>query len=101
MAANTVEEVRVLKRGGGAAATFAFIAMVLSIISLILALRATHQASTANTNAKSAIVKSSDLKTKVDNALGTLNKATSGGGVGENNPQPVTGSNPLPNANGQ
>jgi hypothetical protein len=101
MAANTVEEVRVLKRGGGAAATFAFIAMVLSIISLILALRASQHANTANANAKSAIVKSSDLKTKVDNALGALNKATPGGGVGENSPQPVIGTNSLPNANGQ
>jgi hypothetical protein len=24
-----------------------------------------------------------------------------GGGTGENSPQPVTGTNPLPNANGQ
>jgi predicted PurR-regulated permease PerM len=102
MAEKVVEEVRVLKRGGGAAATFAFFAMILSVVALVLASQANNKATEALQTANHARDQVHTLNAKVDDALGTLNNASSGSGSGENTTQPVPGgSNATPNGNGQ
>lgn len=101
MADKVVEEVRVLKRGGGAAATFAFFALLLAIVGLILALRATNHANQALKQAKSNADQIKSLNVRLDSALGKANQASPGGGTGVNNSvQPATG-NTIPNGNGQ
>jgi Flp pilus assembly protein TadG len=92
-----VEEVRVLKRGGGAAIVWGFLAFVISLIALITALHAQAKVNNATERANSAIQKVDKLSNHVDNALGK--QSTTGNSV--NGATTTGGNNPVPTANGQ
>ena len=89
------------RRGRGGALLLTFILLVITFAALVIAWLAVHRANEAVRKANDAVAKTQTLSNKVDNALGTLNKASSGAGTGANSPQPVPGTNTLPNANGQ
>lgn len=96
-----VEEVRVLKRGGGAAATFAFLALIIAVVALVMALQAQNKVKQATDQAKIAQSKVSHLQTYIDNSLGSRSTASSGAGAGPNTQQAIPSTNTTPNGNGQ
>lgn len=95
--AENVEQVRVLKRGGGAAATFAFLAMVLSAVALVIALHAQTRANDAAAQVKTAEQKVQKLSSHLDNALGK--QSTTGNAANTSNT--TGGNNQVPTVNGQ
>jgi hypothetical protein len=97
MADEKVEEVRVLKRGGGAAITWGFLAFVISVVALVVALHAQTKANTATERANAAIQKVDKLSNHVDNALGK--QSTTGNAA--NGANTTGGNNPVPTVNGQ
>jgi hypothetical protein len=76
---------------------FAFLALVISIVALVLTIGARNMASDAQKTANNT---KNYAQTAVDKALNEANKASTGGGTGQNNPQPAAGTT-MPNGNGQ
>ena len=95
------EVVTVPRSGRGGAFLLTFILLLITFAALVISWLAVHRANQAVQKANDAISKTQRLSTKVDNALGTLNKASTGAGAGPNNPQPTPSTYALPNANGQ
>jgi outer membrane murein-binding lipoprotein Lpp len=89
------------RRGRGGAWLLTLILLLITVVALAISWLALHRANIAEQKANQAISKTRDLNTKVDNAVGTLNQASTGGGTGSNNPQPAATNNTTPNGNGQ
>jgi glucosamine 6-phosphate synthetase-like amidotransferase/phosphosugar isomerase protein len=97
MAKDVIVEERVLKRGGGAAATFAFFAMLLSVVALVIALNTQGRVNDATNHLQTVREKLDKLSAHVDNALGK--QSTTGNAA--NGAHTTGGNNPVPTANGQ
>lgn len=101
MAERTVVNDRAPQRSGGLAAGFSFLILILSIAALIFSFIALHRANNAVRQAEATSSQVTDMNKRLDNALGSQNKASSGAGTGPNSQQSIPSSNPQPNGNGQ
>ena len=101
MAERVVEEVRILKRGGGVAATLAFFALLVACVALYVALHASRQSHDAKQSASNSVIRANKLEERINTSLGQSSAASDGAGAGSNSQQAVPGINTNPNGNGQ
>jgi hypothetical protein len=76
---------------------FAFLALVISILALALTIGARNMASNAQKTANDTKAYTEETVRK---AINSVNNASTGGGTGQNIPQPAAGTT-IPNGNGQ
>ncbi len=95
-----VESERAVKLSS-AAATAAWVAVVVAIIALGLSLYAVNRGNTALRHATATRKRVDQLETRINSSLGQSNAASTGAGSGANTQQAVPSTNPTPNGNGQ
>jgi hypothetical protein len=76
---------------------FAFVALIIAIVALALTIGARNMASNAQKTANDTKAYTEETVRK---AINSADKASTGGGTGQNIPQPAAGTT-IPNGNGQ